>query len=271
MKGLIYRELITMKKTLIICAVIYVVAMIGVAVVFPAFKVGNLADMAKEEKNITFEMIRMYSTIILCIAAIGGPAIGHNEQIPADIKTGWMKYSCTMPVAAETIAKSKMIVRMGLVYIGAVFGVLGEVYVGAVSGTGVRKSMLVLVMTLMLFENITALEIPAMIRFKDQKKIAAVGTAVGLVIMLPALMILKDIANKVSTGLSEILETAKKTDPDATLESLGIEPMKYAFEVAQPYYETFSKCIMTAFIPLAVILIIVGYKQTVKELKRRGW
>ena len=49
MKGLIYRELITMKKTLIICAVIYIITMIGVAVVFPAFEIGNLADLADED------------------------------------------------------------------------------------------------------------------------------------------------------------------------------------------------------------------------------
>ena len=270
MKGLIYRELITMRKTLIICMVIYVITMIGAAVIFPAFEIGNLADMAEDDKRNTFELIRMYSTIILCVAAIGGPAIGHNEQIPADIKTGWMKYSYTMPVTAETIAKSKMIVRMGLVYIGAVFAVLGEVYVGAVSGTGVRKGMLVLVMALILMEQITALEIPAMIRFKDQKKIAAGGIVLGMAIAAPALLVIRNITNEIGARVNELTEAAKAANPDAEVVEIDADIMDIVLEIAQSYLDVFSKFLMIAFVPLAAILIVGGYKWTVKELKRRS-
>ena len=270
MKGLIYRELITMKKTLIICAVIYVVAMIGVAVIFPAFEIGNLADMPEDGKNSTFEMVRMYSTIILCAVAVAGPAIGHNEQIPADIKTGWMKYSYTMPVTAETVAKSKMIVRMGLVYIGAVFAVLGEVYVGAVSGTGVRKGMLVLIMALMLMQQATALEIPAMIHFKDQKKIAAGGIVLGMAFTVPALLVIRNITNEIGARVNELTEAAKAANPDAEVVEIDANIMDIVLEIAQPYLDVFGKCVMIAFVPLAAILIVGGYKWTVKELKRRS-
>ena len=270
MKGLIYRELITMKKTLIICAVIYIITMIGVAVVFPAFEIGNLADLAEEDKRDAFEMIRMYSTIIFCTVAVAGPAMGHNEQIPADIKTGWMKYSYTIPVTLETIAKSKMIVRMGQVYIGAVFAVLGEVYVGAVSGTGVRKGMLVLIMALMLMQQATALEIPAMIHFKDQKKVAAGGIVLGMAVAVPALMIIRNITNEIGARVNELTEAAKAANPDAEVVEIDADIMDIVLEIAQPYLDVFSKCLIIAFVPLAAILIVGGYKWTVKELKRRS-
>ncbi len=270
MKGLIRREFILMKKALIISAVLYILALAASALWLLSYRYGNLADMPDFERNGYFEMTRIYTPIIIATIAMSASLIGQNKQTTADLRSGWQKFSYTLPVSEETLAGSKIAVRLILTYAGALLSILGEVFVAAISGTDVHHNMIFLIIALTLWMHIAALEIPAILHFKDTKILYAVSTGIIGLLFLIEFIITKKIEPLFNTRAAEILDAARKKDPAATFETLEINPIKFFIEVLQPYIDTAAAVLKIIFIPIALALIFISYKWTVSELKRRA-
>ena len=270
MKGLIRREFILMKKALIISAVLYILALAASALWLLSYRYGNLADMPDFERNGYFEMTRIYTPVIIATIAMSASLIGQNKQTTADLRSGWQKFSYTLPVSEETLAGSKIAVRLILTYAGALLSILGEVFVAAISGTDVHHNMIFLIIALALWMHIAALEIPAILHFKDTKILYAVSTVIIGLLFLAEFIITQKLEPVFEARAAEILDAARENDPAATFESLGIDPIKFVIEVLQPYIDTAAAVLKIVFIPIALALIFISYKWTVSELKRRA-
>ncbi|MBR1824893.1 MAG: hypothetical protein IJ779_11805 [Ruminococcus sp.] len=264
MKGIIYRELILMKKALILTAVVYVLSMIFAAVVLLAFDYGNL-DRSDTE---AFEMIRMYSTLILVTVGVCGPSMGQLKSIIDDYNTRWMGFQYTLPLPAETLAKGKYLIRGTVFAVGLMLGILGELYIGIISGTGFRPNMLVFVLAMGIFSGLSALEVPLAMRLRNEGKIAAAGMAIGMPLLIPFFIVVMKITKEVEQRTAALVEAARAAGEEGPVD-IG-DPMKLMLEVAQPYIDTFRTVLMIVGVPFIVLMFFVGYKLTVKELKRRS-
>ena len=250
MKGLIYRELQLMKNNNRSIAVTYVLCLIVSTLIILAFDHGNLASLEPETKDMLFRSTRLWCSVLSSAIPVMGFCMGHNEVFSADYKTKWMQFSYTTPISDEKRALASYIVRFGGMLICIVLFFITESYFALISGTGYEKNVFITYFALILMESTTAFEIPLMIRLKSQSKVAAIFFAVSMIIMIPVLIAgHKFVQNLIGTEGGDDLQVIRET--------------------LQPYIDGFAVFLKIGFVPVFIILIIIGYKCTVHEMKRR--
>lgn len=264
MKGLIYREAALMKKSLILTVAVYVMCMIFSAVVLLAFNHGNL-DRSDTD---TFELIRLYASLILIVVGMCGLTMGQNNIVAEDYKTKWMGYQYTLPLSEETIAKAKIGLRVIYFIIGMALAFFGELYVGIISGTGFRSNMIVLIIGLGLFSGLGAMEIPLTMRLKNVTKASLIAGVAGLPVGVIAAVVIGKITKELGQRIEAMQAAARAAGEEGPV-NIG-DPMKLVLEIAQPYLDTFRFILIVFGIPFIALMFFLAYKLTVKELKRRS-
>ena len=169
MKGLIYRELYLIRKTLIITLLVVAVFVVMMSLVCISTYAGNL----KGEEGVIEIFYPQAYFYAACIALVG-MGYGHNDVIQKDYQSRWQLFSYTLPVSDKKIIASKFIVRGILLLAGLVLALLAEVIISAAAKMPVSADHIKNILIIGAVMTVGFSEIPLMLRFKNQNKEAVV-------------------------------------------------------------------------------------------------
>lgn len=207
---------------------------------------------AKEMSNMRgFALMGAY-----VVGIIGAIIIGEDNGVyKADVNTGWLTYSWALPLTSFEKAMAKYMVRIILIAAGSVITVLSAILIFLISGAAFNINT---ILSLFIFIDIAlvfniVLEAFFM-RATDTKTLKKMGTIAGSV--LAVLIFLPDILSlgQPDSAESDILEQATQS----------IDIANYVF-----YSFKMHEIIGYISIPLMIVILIVGFIITKKNLERR--
>ncbi|MBO7473434.1 MAG: ABC-2 transporter permease [Ruminococcus sp.] len=169
MKGLIYRELYLIRKTIVITLLVYFIFVAMMSLVCISTYAGNLKGVDGVIETF-YPQAYFYAA---CIALVG-MGYGHNDIIQKDYQSRWQLFSYTLPVSDRKIIASKFIVRGILLLTGLVLAILAEVIIAAAAKMPVSADHIKNILILGAVMTLCFSEIPLMLRFKNQNKGAVV-------------------------------------------------------------------------------------------------
>ena len=176
MKGLIYRELYLIRKTIVITLLVYFIFVAMMSLVCISTYAGNLKGV-DGVIEIFYPQAYFYAA---CIALVG-MGYGHNDIIQKDYQSRWQLFSYTLPVSDRKLIASKFIVRSILLLAGLVLAILAELIIAAAAKMPVSVNHIKNILIIGAVMTVGFSEIPLMLRFKNQNK----GAAVTLLAMSP--------------------------------------------------------------------------------------
>ncbi len=247
-KSLVFRELKLSARHYMLRGLMFLAFIVMLVLVMFVLK----PQAAKEMCNMRgFALMGAY-----VVGIMGAIIIGEDNGVyKADVNTGWLTYSWTLPLTSFEKAMTKNIVRVILIAAGSVITVLSAILIFAISGTAFNVNT---ILSLFIFIDIALifniiLEAFFM-RATDTKSLKKVGTIAGAV--LAVLIFLPDILSLGQPGSAEskILEQATQS----------IEIANYVF-----YSFKMPEIIGYISIPLMIIVLIAGFIITKKNFEKR--
>lgn len=251
MKGLIYRELYLIRKTLILSLLAYFIFVAMMFLVCISTYAGNL----KGEEGVIEIFYPQAYFYAACIALVG-MGYGHNDVIQKDYQSRWQLFSYTLPVSDRKIIASKFIVRGILLLAGLVLALLAEVIIAAAAKMPVSADHIKNIFIIGAVMTVGFSEIPLMLRFKNQNK----GAVVTLFALAPFMAAFVYFAWKFTKFC---MSEAVRLYGEATDETMA--------KVFAPYFDK-ARTICFIAAPFFVVgVVALFYVWALKEYRRRRY
>ena len=251
MKGLIYRELYLIRKTLILSLLAYFIFVAMMSLVCISTYAGNL----KGEEGVIEIFYPQAYLYAACIALVG-MGYGHNDVIQKDYQSRWQLFSYTLPVSDRKMIASKFIVRGILLLAGLVLALLAEVIISAAAKMPVSTDHIKNILIIGALLTLCFSEIPLMLRFKNQNK----GAVVTILAMSPFMAAFVYFAWKFTKFC---MSEAVRLYGEATDETMA--------KVFAPYCDKARTICFIAAPFFAVGIIALFYVWSLKEYRRRRY
>ena len=191
------------------------------------------------------------------VGIMGAVIIGENNDVyKADVNSGWLEYSRTLPLTAFEKTMAKYIAKLIVIVGGSILVILGTVLVYAISGcslsVNIILSQFVFIDALLIFNIILEMFI---MRATDTKALKKIGAVIGVV--LAVLVFLPDILPLTEPDSSEQIIL------DQAMESVVVANNNLLLSLKMP------EILCNISIPLMAVILVAGFVITMKNYKRR--
>ena len=256
MRGLIYKELILSKKNLLIMG--------GMALGFLAIEImvmlstfyGNLAKMDDiEDMRFAF-----FTLFMLVMSVIFFGIFGDNGVTESDFKTKWYMFGYTLPVSEYKLAA----IKIGKIFVGTVAGLILSLLnlLMLYDITDVKPEKVYVYYMLAVgfgFLLVNCITMPLIYRFRKEKTVFLVLTALYVVVMSAVMLFSKKF---VETYKAKILAKHPELSEDQIDDAMTKEMLAMLKRFIAHWGWT---------IPMLIVAVTaVSYFCTVKAMKRRG-
>lgn len=223
-----------------------------------SFEIGNLAFLAEEK----FTYNIGYNTSIFMIAFLAALLICNNEVIESDLKSGWRRFSMSIPVSPAEKALIRTIIKSIMTAVAFIIQLLNYTVICVITGKEFEFNYLMIFLLMLavslLFDLITT---AFMLAAKNEKAMALSNAAPTLIMIIPVLFAGRYLVNDMQ-GMSE---TFQNDHSDMTADELGTEMIAFMFD----YIKDILSHVFVFVIPAIVIIFAAGFIINTMILKRR--
>lgn len=252
-KSLVFREWKLSKKHYILRTVIF--ALLSTLFLLTTYSMGKEADQGKSSVD-GFLFIMAYFIGIVAAVIVAED----NGVYKADVKSGWLNYSWTLPITAFEKAMSKYIFKGGLVSVGMITTVMVIAGMYALCGGNfnIQSTYLffIVVDAVLLYDLVRQIIIMHAVDVKSLKKMGNIaGIILAVIFFLPEIL-----SDSKSDPVGELFASM---DPNAGEEAV---------------FEVFDKLMDLIVIPnyigiiailLMVVILVISFVVTWKGYERR--
>lgn len=184
MKGLLYKQLVLSRKSLLLSVSMLAVFLLAEALVLVSLRAGNLARF---EDAVEIEEALYNLFLLLATAMAFGSCVSDHDAVASDYGCKWNMFSYTIPVKAETIALAKILWMAGGYFIGGVVAFANYLVLLMSSGRAFDINEVWMMFGIGLFVAISeCIRVPLVYRFKS----SAVANGIVLGIMCVVTIVL---------------------------------------------------------------------------------
>ena len=211
MKGLLYKQLVLSRKSLLLSVSMLAVFLLAEALVLVSLRVGNLARF---EDAVEIEEALYNLFLLLATAMAFGTCISDHDAVSADYSCKWNMFSYTIPVRAETIALAKILWMAGGYLIGGAVAFLNYFVLLMSSGRAFDINEVWMMFGIGLFFTISeCIRVPLVYRFKSSA--VANGIVLGIMCVVTVIIMIAvnvyDLPDLSPDVIAEILDDVFKT------------------------------------------------------------
>lgn len=222
-----------------------------------SFEIGNLAFLA--EDNFTYNV--GYNTSIFMITFLVALLICNNEVIEFDLKSGWRRFSMSIPVSPVEKALVKTIFKLILTAAAFIIQLLNYTVICAITGKEFKSNYLMIFLLILAICLLVDLITTAFMLAAKNEKSMALSNAAPIILAIPLFLIgrylVKDLQDIAKTFIND---HADMTDDEKAMEMIGLM-FNYIKDV-------FSH-VFVFVIPSIVVIFAAGFIINTMILKRR--
>lgn len=248
-KGLIYKEFLLKRKTLLITMSIWLLLFILAVSVCLSMEFGNLAN----NQNLTAKSTVIFSYLLAAVAMISFTS--RDDTVYSDAKCHWNQFEYTLPVSAEKIAA----VKVSLLGASALFALAISLFTSWVISTLSHTPMLFAViknitMIMLICMFISVISTVLMFRYKNPQTVLAIlfGVAAAVFAVIAVWYL-----RKMNLIGKQFVEMG------------GEELMAYTFRILADRYAGIRDAVFPFSALIFAAIILLGYFLFTGQLKRR--
>ncbi len=222
-----------------------------------SFEIGNLAFLA--EDNFTYNI--GYNVSIFMIAFLAALLICQNEVIESDLKSGWRRFSMSIPVSPAEKALVKTVIQFIKTAVAFLILLLNYVVICAITGNEFKSDYLMIFLLIIAVSLLADLITTAFKLMSKNEKAMALSNASPIILMIPLLFVGRYFINK----LQNIVQTFLNDHPDMTDDEMATDIIFSIFD----YIKDVFSHVFVFVIPSIVIIFAAGFIINTMIFKRR--